>query len=800
MMATTQRTVALAGVTLLAVVAAVAVGFGPATAAIEGGDEAVVTNVVDGDTVDVRFPDGTTDRVRFKGIDTPESGSTQSQPQEYDGASGTCLKNEGNELTEWMRHLEGEEVTLRYDTEGDRRGYFDRRLAYVYFEGTNYNFMLVETGRARVTTEYPMSNQSRYTAAESGAKSVNRGLWRCTDAGGSAVQSGDGAVDVERVVPASAADGGNLTREHVVLENSASENSGNEVDLAGWTLDDDDGYSYTFDEGVALEPNETLVLYTGTGSDDADRSLLGTTASDTGDRDRVYWSRSEPVWNDGFENVTLETADGQLASSRFYRHAPVEAATNDASDVNWTDRTRDRTRNASDLESVTGTFQGSDDGDTVTVTVDGTDRPVDLVGVVWPKSSPYKKGFENVPDNAYGGHCLKNEAAESDGYPLYERMSGKEVTLYFDPVKGKRDDTGYDANGNLHAYLHFRGEDINRKLLAEGAARMHYGQFLRNPEYSTVEARARQANRDVWRCQRADKGGIGRVDVETISADPEGPDYANLGDEFVVLENLDSSEAGTSFSTSGAGKRREPVDLSGWTVTDADGNSYTFGNVTLEPGEKVVLRTGKDPGATSVDAGAGDLAERVVEGRYREVYWGRSTAVWDNDADTVTVTAPDGRVATTRTYEYLSGRSVDDGVDLEASGARSDDGDLFTQGQTNRVDVTVTGFDGPSTRVAVNDSVPEGWRVLPAGDAGNSGDVRTVELGTVTRAELEEAKANGESGVTLTYFVEATGSTPRGTFGPATATALDGRDAYDDPTAEFGGTDAHTVVPASSET
>ena len=802
-MVPTQRTVVLAGVTLVAVVAAVAVGLSPATAAVVGGDEATVTNVVDGDTVDVRFPDGTTDRVRFKGIDTPESGSTRSQPREYDGADATCLKDEGNDLKGWMQHLEGEEVTLRYDTEGDRRGYFDRRLAYLFFEGTNYNFMLVETGRARTTTEYPMSNQSRYTAAESEAKSVDRGLWRCTDARGNAVEGegGSGTVDVERVVPAGS-DDGNSTREYVVLENSAGEDSDDEVDLSGWTLADGDGNGYTFDEGVALEPNETLAVYTGAGSDDTDeagQSLPGTT-SDTGDRDRVYWNRSEPVWNDGFENVTLETADGELASSRFYRYAPVEAATNDASDVNWTDRSRNRTRDVGDLESVTGTFRGSEDGDTVSVAIDGRERSVDLVGVTWPggNGEVYKKGFEDVPDNYYGGNCLRNEAAESDDYPLYERMTGEEVTLYFDPVKGKRDTTGYDGDGTLHAYLQFRGEDINRKLLAEGAARMHYGQFLRNPEYSTVEALARQDGRDVWRCQRADRGGIGRVDVETISADPEGPDYDSLDDEFVVLENLDDSEGGSSFSSSRVGKRRQPVDLSGWTVSDADGNSYTFGDVTLDPGEKVVLRTGEEPGPTEVDD-SDDVVERVVEGRYEEVYWGRSAAVWDNDADTVTVTAADGRIATTRPYEYLSG-VPDDGVDLEASGARSDDADVFTQGQTSRVEITVTEFSGPASTVAVNDSVPEGWRVLPAGDAQNSGDVRTVELGTVTRADLEKAKANNESGVTLTYFVEATGDSLRRTFGPATVTVRDERDAYDDPTAEFGGTDTAVVVPVSSET
>jgi hypothetical protein len=48
-MVPTQRTVVLAGVTLVAVVAAATVGLGPTTAAVVGGDKATVTNVVDGD-------------------------------------------------------------------------------------------------------------------------------------------------------------------------------------------------------------------------------------------------------------------------------------------------------------------------------------------------------------------------------------------------------------------------------------------------------------------------------------------------------------------------------------------------------------------------------------------------------------------------------------------------------------------------------------------------------------------------------------------------------------------------------
>jgi endonuclease YncB( thermonuclease family) len=133
---------------------------------------------------------------------------------------------------------------------------------------------------------------------------------------------------------------------------------------------------------------------------------------------------------------------------------------------------------------------------------------------------------------------------------------------------------------------------------------------------------------------------------------------------------------------------------------------------------------------------------------------------------------------------------------MTASGSRSDDGSVFTKGQTNKMDVRITGIADPVQEATVTDSVPDGWTVAGYGDAQNSGDVRTVELGTVTREELEEA----EDGLTRTYFVEAEGSTGRYTFGPATATATESEAELESDSAEFGGTDTNTIVGVSSET
>lgn len=133
---------------------------------------------------------------------------------------------------------------------------------------------------------------------------------------------------------------------------------------------------------------------------------------------------------------------------------------------------------------------------------------------------------------------------------------------------------------------------------------------------------------------------------------------------------------------------------------------------------------------------------------------------------------------------------------FSASGSRADDGQVFTQGQTNRVEVTLESMSDGVTEVRITDQVPEGWTVEPFGDAQSDEPIEgpaTVDLGTVTRSELE---ASGD-GVSRSYFAEATGGTGRYTFGPAEADVVakeSGVAFSGDGTAAFGGTDANTVV------
>lgn len=129
------------------------------------------------------------------------------------------------------------------------------------------------------------------------------------------------------------------------------------------------------------------------------------------------------------------------------------------------------------------------------------------------------------------------------------------------------------------------------------------------------------------------------------------------------------------------------------------------------------------------------------------------------------------------------------GQPFTAGGSRADDGSVFTGGQTNQVEITVSSLSHDAT---LTDSVPDGWTVKEGyGDVTSvdeqSGD---VELGTVSASEV----ASGP--VTRTYFVEAPSDVTDSAqyeFGPAIATAVDPT-GLENETAQVAGTESNAVL------
>jgi micrococcal nuclease len=126
---------------------------------------ATVTNVVDGDTVDVSPTIDGIARVRLIGVDTPET-------RECPG--GQPLSQEAKAFT--TSELQGQEVGLEFDEE--KTDQYDRLLAYVYEGGEMFNEDLLEGGYAQVATFPPNTRYlSRFENAQERARAAGLGIW-----------------------------------------------------------------------------------------------------------------------------------------------------------------------------------------------------------------------------------------------------------------------------------------------------------------------------------------------------------------------------------------------------------------------------------------------------------------------------------------------------------------------------------------------------------------------------------------------------------------------------------------------
>jgi micrococcal nuclease len=128
-----------------------------------------VTRVIDGDTIDVQYLDGTTKRVRLLGIDTPET----NRP----GASADCFSSNATQFT--RQRLLGRTVGLESDPSQDDVDRYGRQLRYIWLDNLLINYVLVREGYAR---EYTFRTPHRYRPlfleAQSQAKTTPAGMWR----------------------------------------------------------------------------------------------------------------------------------------------------------------------------------------------------------------------------------------------------------------------------------------------------------------------------------------------------------------------------------------------------------------------------------------------------------------------------------------------------------------------------------------------------------------------------------------------------------------------------------------------
>ncbi len=138
-----------------------------------GTAQARVSRVVDGDTVVAQIG-GRTERVRYIGVDTPESVKPNTPVQCY--AKAASAENK--------RLVEGRTVRLEFDRE--LRDRYGRLLAYVVPSGggASVNETLLRGGYARTIVFPPNTrNRSRFAAVERTAQARGAGLWSACPTG-----------------------------------------------------------------------------------------------------------------------------------------------------------------------------------------------------------------------------------------------------------------------------------------------------------------------------------------------------------------------------------------------------------------------------------------------------------------------------------------------------------------------------------------------------------------------------------------------------------------------------------------
>lgn len=250
-----------------------------------------VIDIVDGDTIKVTI-DGREYTIRYIGMDTPERGDPF-----YEEATRA-----NTDL------VAGQDLWLEKDvSETDRYG---RLLRYVYVGDLMVNAELVRRGYARVATFPPdVAHAEMFRQLEQQAREEGAGLWASgppaepTSVPSDAPSGRTGSSVV--VAPwcsqfdAPGNDNENEEEEYVCFENQGDQ----AVEMAGWTVQDEHGWTYTF-PSFTLAPGAAVRVRTGCGED---------TSTD------LYWCKDgTAVWNNGGDTVFLYDGAGNLVTQSSY--------------------------------------------------------------------------------------------------------------------------------------------------------------------------------------------------------------------------------------------------------------------------------------------------------------------------------------------------------------------------------------------------------------------------------------------------------------------------------------------------
>lgn len=126
-----------------------------------------VTEFADGDTISVDM-NGTTEKIRFIGVDTPETHDPRKAVQCYGQAAAQFTKN----------FVGQQPVRLEADPINTNRDRYNRLLRYVYLpNGSLVNAEIIKQGYGFAYTSFPFTKVDEFRGYQLEAQNQKRGLW-----------------------------------------------------------------------------------------------------------------------------------------------------------------------------------------------------------------------------------------------------------------------------------------------------------------------------------------------------------------------------------------------------------------------------------------------------------------------------------------------------------------------------------------------------------------------------------------------------------------------------------------------
>jgi micrococcal nuclease len=126
-----------------------------------------VKNFIDGDTFAVDM-NGTTEKVRFIGVDTPETHDPRKAVQCFGQAAATFTQ----------KTIGTQPVRLQADPINTNRDRYNRLLRYIYLsDGTLLNALIIKQGYGFAYTSFPFTKVGEFRQYQKQAQAQKLGLW-----------------------------------------------------------------------------------------------------------------------------------------------------------------------------------------------------------------------------------------------------------------------------------------------------------------------------------------------------------------------------------------------------------------------------------------------------------------------------------------------------------------------------------------------------------------------------------------------------------------------------------------------